>query len=241
MWEDDPQGGFSSSAVRDLVAERARSLWKGASAKHLLELLLAEEGCSVSSKTIARILKEAGLKSPLSHKGARKGRRRARMERFGQMLQIDASPFDWLSKGSMISLHGAIDNGTVTFSLSLDRADPDRHSVRFQNSVHEKHRVLLPKITPSGKNPSLPQQRPPFRSAPTKSRPSFFEQFFCLKRGVGLHTYIRRWVQWQTISAQWNSKGLYWKRTGRTKRRIPSASFWERPFSWPPQPSVRAF
>ena len=34
------------------------------------------------------------------------------MERFGQMLQIDASPFDWLSKGSMISLHGAIDDGT---------------------------------------------------------------------------------------------------------------------------------
>jgi hypothetical protein len=34
------------------------------------------------------------------------------MERFGQMLQIDASPFDWLSNGSMISLHGAIDDGT---------------------------------------------------------------------------------------------------------------------------------
>ena len=99
-------------AVRNLVADRARSLWKEASAKGLSELLLAEEGGSVSSKTITRILKEAGLKSPLSPKGARKRKRRARMERFGQMLQIDASPFDWLSKGSMISLHGAIDDGT---------------------------------------------------------------------------------------------------------------------------------
>ncbi|MDO9508125.1 MAG: ISNCY family transposase, partial [Thermovirgaceae bacterium] len=32
--------------------------------------------------------------------------------RFGEMLQIDASPFDWLSNGSMISLHGAIDDAT---------------------------------------------------------------------------------------------------------------------------------
>jgi transposase len=63
---------YVSCAVRNLVAERARSLWKGASARHMSELLLAEEGCSVSSKTITRILKETGLKSPLSHKGARK-------------------------------------------------------------------------------------------------------------------------------------------------------------------------
>jgi len=103
---------YVSCAVRDLVAERARSLWKGASARHMSELLLAEEGCSVSSKTITRILKEAGLKNPLSHKGARKRRRRTRMERFEQMLQMDASSFDWLSNGSMISLHGAIDDAT---------------------------------------------------------------------------------------------------------------------------------
>ena len=30
------------------------------------------------------------------------------------MLQIDASPFDWLSNGSMLSLHGATDDATGT-------------------------------------------------------------------------------------------------------------------------------
>jgi len=46
------------------------------------------------------------------------------MERFGQMLQIDASPFYWLSNGSMISLHGAIDDatGNVT-ALRFERTE----------------------------------------------------------------------------------------------------------------------
>ena len=85
---------YVTDMIRELVAERARTLWKGASASHMSELLLAEAGWSVSSKTINRILKGASLKNPFSHKGPRKRRRRTRMERFGQMLQIDASPFD---------------------------------------------------------------------------------------------------------------------------------------------------
>ena len=103
---------FIPTDIRALVAERASGLWKGASASHMSELLFTEAGRSVSPKTITRILKGASLKNPFSHKGPRKRRMRARMERFGQMLQIDASPFDWLSNGSMITLHGAIDDAT---------------------------------------------------------------------------------------------------------------------------------
>lgn len=115
---------FIPTNIRALVAERAVGLWKGASASHMSELLFAEAGRSVSPKTITRILKGASLKNPFSHKGPRKRRRRARMERFGQMLQIDASPFDWLSNGSMITLHGAIDDatGSVT-ALRFERTE----------------------------------------------------------------------------------------------------------------------
>ena len=115
---------FIPTDIRALVAERAVSLWKGASASHMSELLFTEAGRSVSPKTITRILKKEGLKNPFSHKGPRKRRRRARMERFGQMLQIDASPFDWLSNGSMITLHGAIDDatGNVT-ALRFERTE----------------------------------------------------------------------------------------------------------------------
>lgn len=115
---------YVTGEIRELVEERARTLWEGASASHMSELLLAEAGWSVSSKTINRILKGANLKNPFSHKGSRKRKRRIRMERSGQMLQIDASPFDWLSNGSMISLHGAIDDatGNVT-ALRFERTE----------------------------------------------------------------------------------------------------------------------
>ena len=103
---------FVSCAVRDLVAEQARSLWEGASSKHMSELLFDETGVSISAKTVIRILRENDVDIIFSHKGPRKRRGRKRKSRLGQMLQIDASPFDWLSKGSMLSMHGAIDDAT---------------------------------------------------------------------------------------------------------------------------------
>ena len=103
---------FISYTIRDLVAERAELLWKGASAQHMTELLFDETGVVISAKTMVRILKENGVDLPFSHKGPRKRRGRKRRSRFGEMLQIDASPFDWLSNGSMLSMHGAIDDAT---------------------------------------------------------------------------------------------------------------------------------
>ena len=103
---------FVSCEVRDLAARQAGSLWEGASAQHMTELLSDETGVSVSAKTMIRILRENNVDVPFSHKGPRKRRGRKRKSRIGQMLQIDASPFDWLSNGSMLSMHGAIDDAT---------------------------------------------------------------------------------------------------------------------------------
>jgi len=103
---------FVSHAIRGLVAERAGSLWKGASSKHMTELLFDETEISISAKTVIRILRENDIDVSFSHKGPRKRRGRKRKPRLGQMLQIDASPFDWLSDGSMLSMHGAIDDAT---------------------------------------------------------------------------------------------------------------------------------
>ena len=87
----------------------------------------ASAALALSMRQVQRIkanFKEADLKNPFSHKKSRKRKRRIRMERSGQMLQIDASPFDWLSNGSMISLHGAIDDatGNVT-ALRFERTE----------------------------------------------------------------------------------------------------------------------
>jgi len=76
------------------------------------ELLRAKKSFHLSAKTITRILKERGIKNPFTHKGPKKHRRREQKKQFEKMVQIDASPFDWLCNGSMLSLHGAIDDAT---------------------------------------------------------------------------------------------------------------------------------
>jgi len=103
---------YAADHIRDFVALQATTRWKGASSSHMSELLLSEKGLHLSAKTITRILKERGIKSPFTHKGPKKHRRRERKKRLGEMVQIDASPFDWLCNGSMLSLHGAIDDAT---------------------------------------------------------------------------------------------------------------------------------
>lgn len=103
-----------SESLKDLIVRKAEGKYKGTSCQHMAELLAREEGVSVSAKSVLRVLKERGTERVCSHKAPRKRLRRPRRPRFGEMLQIDASPFDWLSNGTMLSLHGAIDDATGT-------------------------------------------------------------------------------------------------------------------------------
>jgi transposase len=103
---------YVAEHIRDFVAQQAMTRWEGASSHHMSELLLAEKGLHLSAKTMTRILKERGIKNPFTHKGPKKHRRRERKKRLGEMVQVDASPFDWLCNGSMLVLHGAIDDAT---------------------------------------------------------------------------------------------------------------------------------
>lgn len=106
--------------VRDLIAYRATGEYRGTSWQHMSELFEEEEGISVSAKSVGRILQARGIKSPCAHKGMKKRVRRVRRPRRGELVQIDASPFDWLSDGRMLSLHGAIDDATSeVFALWL--------------------------------------------------------------------------------------------------------------------------
>jgi transposase len=100
-----------SESVRELVVERAL-LYKGTSCQHISELITEQEGVCVSAKSITRILKAKGVELACGHKGPRRRQRRERRRKRGELIQIDASPFDWLSDGKMRSLHGAIDDAT---------------------------------------------------------------------------------------------------------------------------------
>lgn len=79
-------------------------------------------GIHLSYSTLYGILSEAGLRSVRANRAPQKHRSRKRKAREGLMLQIDASPYDWLSTGEMFSLHGAIDDATSTVtSLYLSK------------------------------------------------------------------------------------------------------------------------
>lgn len=101
-----------SGETKEIIAARAEGEYTGTSCQHMSELLLENEKISVSAKTITRILAERGIENPCSHKAPRKRQRRERRARLGDLAQIDASPYDWLSCGANMSLHGAIDDAT---------------------------------------------------------------------------------------------------------------------------------
>ncbi|QUL98236.1 MAG: ISNCY family transposase [Candidatus Fermentithermobacillus carboniphilus] len=101
-----------SKDIRDMVCLLATGICKGASANHMAELLTENHGIKISAKSVIRILRSAGIiPEPKKQRRHRKARERAPQE--GLLVQIDASPCNWLEgRCPELSLHGAIDDAT---------------------------------------------------------------------------------------------------------------------------------
>ena len=100
---------------REEIVFLARNKYRGVNYTHLAELLREEEGITVSQSSVSRILKAKGIKSPRKHRPPKPHRVRERKPQEGLLLQMDASPYEWLP-GIKCSLHGAIDDarGNIT-------------------------------------------------------------------------------------------------------------------------------
>jgi hypothetical protein len=79
---------------------------------HFQDSLAARHKISCPYSTLTSILKKAGKVSPKKKKHRKKHCRRKRKAYMGELIQIDASPHDWLRNGRQCSLHGAIDDAT---------------------------------------------------------------------------------------------------------------------------------
>lgn len=116
----------TSDDIRHYIIELATEIAPEASCQHIAEMLEEDKGNRISSKTVGRILKEVGIPLPHGHKSPR-GRHpsRERMSSPGLLVQIDASPFQWLgSERGELHLHGAIDDATSNIlALWLDRSE----------------------------------------------------------------------------------------------------------------------
>lgn len=99
-----------SEQVKRQIIEFATGKYAGTNIMHLRDLLEERDNIVVSRSSVSRILAEHGI---LADRKRRKCHRsRDRRKQFGMLVQIDASPYQWLGGNTLLSLHGAIDDST---------------------------------------------------------------------------------------------------------------------------------
>lgn len=79
---------------------------------HFKDILADDYKINISYSSISSILKNSGIESPKKKKVRHRTHRRKRKDHPGQLIQIDATPFEWFGSKQKFALHGAIDDAT---------------------------------------------------------------------------------------------------------------------------------
>lgn len=99
--------------LRRRILRLARTTYAGLNDHHLCEKLGEQEGLRLSRETLRRLLRGAGISSPRQRRPPAHRQRRPRRAREGELLQVDASPHDWLEgRGPHLTLLGFQDDAT---------------------------------------------------------------------------------------------------------------------------------
>src|SRR3972149_1212738 len=151
-WEEGP-GGLAhgnrgrrpahaiAGDVREQVIELVENGYFGYNHTHLHEELVAAHGITLSRRSLARILRTAGLRSPRRRRPRRHRSRRERMPQEGMLLQGDGSHHDWLEgRGPRLALVGAVDDATgdVPYALFREQEDAQGYLMLLRESVRKK-------------------------------------------------------------------------------------------------------
>lgn len=95
------------------VLKLAAEKYRGVNDRHLQELLAREHGIGVCRESLRKHLRAAGIPPKRTRRPRKYRARRERRAAAGMLLQIDASPHDWLQgRGPYLTLVGAIDDAT---------------------------------------------------------------------------------------------------------------------------------
>ena len=126
------RGSEAAHALLEEVAARVVELYEtkyvGFNFSHFHEKLLESEGIEISRRTVGRVLRKAGYRSPRKRRPNKHRSRRERKACEGAMLQLDGSPHDWLEgRGPRMCLVGAIDDATGKVVGALFRQYEDAH------------------------------------------------------------------------------------------------------------------
>jgi hypothetical protein len=106
-----PSNRRLDDAKRQKIVERHQARYADFGPTHASEKL-AEDDLAVSADTLTRLLKVAGVWTPL-RRGRKHRSRRERRECFGEMVQMDGSPHDWFEgRGPRCVLMVLVDDAT---------------------------------------------------------------------------------------------------------------------------------
>jgi len=111
------RGKESPRKLKESIQERilalARGKYRDVNDTHLRELLVEKERITVGRETLRGMLRKAGIPPKRKRHRSKYRKRRERKDAFGMMLQIDASPHDWLEgRGPWLTLVGTVDDAT---------------------------------------------------------------------------------------------------------------------------------
>ena len=96
-----------------ILALKKSERYRNANFTHFRELLEECEQIHISYTSLSGILKAAGIMSPKTRRSTGERRTvRERRAKVGELVQTDASPFDWLGRGPQYALHGFQDDAT---------------------------------------------------------------------------------------------------------------------------------
>jgi len=107
-----PAHAISEAAKAKILEIRNRPGYKDSNFKHFQELLETEHRISISYSSLMSLLKGKNIQSPKKRRRFRPHRRRKRRPQAGSLIQLDASPYDWLCINLPLALHGSIDDAT---------------------------------------------------------------------------------------------------------------------------------
>jgi transposase len=133
-----------SEAIRKKVIGLALGKYRDINDTHLCEILSKVEGIVIGRETLRGILRKEGIPSKRKVKRRKYRSRRERKEAFGMMLQVDASPHDWLQgRGPWLTLVGGKDDATGYVWAHFEEAETTWGYLDLMREVISTHGVPL--------------------------------------------------------------------------------------------------
>lgn len=133
-----------SELIRQQLVQLALGKYRDINDTHFCEILSREEGIVIGRETLRGILRSGGIPSKRRVKRRKYRSRRERKEAFGMMLQIDASPHDWLEgRGPWLTLVGAKDDATGFAWAHFEEAETTWGYLDLMQEVFKTYGVPL--------------------------------------------------------------------------------------------------